>query len=232
LGKKVYIVGPGESEARIFKERGYDVVSKLNKSDIVVFTGGQDISPHIYGQYKLSVTGGVSHKRDEYEIQEHGKITNQFRVGICRGGQLLCALNGENLIQHVNNHAGRKHEATFYLKDGPVIVEINSVHHQAFDARNIADKVMILGTAAESTLRVTPEGEFHSDAFLDQEALYFPRTRSFCFQAHPEYGHQGTNDVFFQLLEECMSIHDPAYQEKAAKKAADKLAKEIKAQGV
>jgi hypothetical protein len=33
-------------------------------------------------------------------------------------------------------------------------------------------------------------------------AIFYPQTKSLCFQPHPEWGHKGTEDYFFKLLDE------------------------------
>jgi len=66
----------------------------------VVFTGGADVSPFMYGEKKLSVTCNDEH-RDEQEKLFFERYTKVPKVGICRGGQFLNVMNGGKMWQHV-----------------------------------------------------------------------------------------------------------------------------------
>ena len=209
----VYIVGGGSSEERIFNSHpDYKVCRKLEDAAIVVWTGGADIDPALYNQKRLSCSTFWP-SRDEKEVAAYVACNpDQYKVGICRGGQLLTALNGQPLFQHIDRHAGTHHKAQFYLrgKNEWVTTEINSVHHQIANAVPIDGICHIIGHAHQSTYRVDDKGTYMGSPHTDQEALFFPKTKSFCFQAHPEYGHKGTTDIFFSLLEDVIFNYDDA----------------------
>lgn len=105
----------------------YQLVDKLEDADVVLFTGGEDVTPDLYGCKKHPRTYNNIH-RDEYEKSIFEKIRpDQFVLGICRGSQLLCVLNGGILVQDCDNHAmWGTHEIT----DGNDVYEITSTHHQ------------------------------------------------------------------------------------------------------
>lgn len=80
---KVYVVGTAYSYARFIYNA--DVVEKIEDADIVLFTGGEDVDPHLYGA-KVHPTTHYNAKRDEYEKSIFDKIKpNQLAVGVCRG---------------------------------------------------------------------------------------------------------------------------------------------------
>ena len=120
---KVFVV-PGMNGDRFFQNK--EIVRDQNEADVVVFTGGADINPEIYGK-KAHPTTYFSNYRDAYEIEAFRKMRpDQLAVGICRGAQLLCALNGGILIQDVTSHVGGHIMHNNTGKSFP----ITSIHHQ------------------------------------------------------------------------------------------------------
>lgn len=104
-----------------------EVVRDIEKAQVVVFTGGEDINPSIYGQ-EAHETTYFNENRDRREIEAYNKIRpDQLIVSICRGAQLCCALNGGILVQDVDNHwTGSAHKIT----NGVEEYTITSLHHQ------------------------------------------------------------------------------------------------------
>lgn len=201
--KKVHVVGNVYSQqtAAIFAKmpEDFEVVKDFKDADIYVFTGGEDIDPAIYNDKRLSVSQFNRH-RDEYELDAHGHIEkDKIKIGICRGAQLLNCLNGGQLWQDVNNHWGGHHEIVINVKGiTPTnTATINSIHHQMMIA---GPKAETLAVAYESTYRVKGDREVRGTIFTDNEVLWYPDTKSFCFQAHPEFGHPETTDIFFKML--------------------------------
>lgn len=200
--KLFYVVGDSYRRPTIdcfSSQEGFQLTEKFDEADIYVFTGGADIDPNIYGDRRLA----VSHfdlKRDKNELEAFSKIPKEkIKIGICRGAQLLNCLAGGRLWQDVNNHQGNHH--SMYLKvknivEGDVTV-INSIHHQMMIPTFEAD---ILGVSYESTKRLNSRQELQGTFFTDPEVVWYKEKKHFCFQAHPEFGHKGTTDIFFKLL--------------------------------
>lgn len=84
--KKIYVVGGANYYAS--KIIDSELVDKLEDADIVMFTGGEDVDPSLYGCEKHRRTYS-NLKRDLYENEVFSKINpNQLVIGICRG--LIC----------------------------------------------------------------------------------------------------------------------------------------------
>lgn len=203
MAKKVFVVGNvyGGQTAMIFAARPDDflVTKDFDEADIYVFTGGEDIDPAIYNDKRLGVSHFNPH-RDAFELEAHKKIeAGKIKIGICRGAQLLNCLNGGQLWQDVNNHWGGHHEIVINVKGitPSNTATINSIHHQMMIA---GPKVETLAVAYESTFRLKGDKEVRGTIFTDNEVLWYPDTKSFCFQAHPEFGHPETTDIFFKML--------------------------------
>lgn len=132
---KIFVVGPYVGYARWFK--GFSHTDNLEEADVVLFTGGEDINPALYGQKPIPETW-FSEKRDEFELEMFSRVkSHQLCVGICRGNQLACALYGGILAQDVSAHwIGGTHKIRKIecskpgFEDLPELMNIPSLHHQ------------------------------------------------------------------------------------------------------
>lgn len=124
---KYYVVGGNTGYTRFIKD--VELVDKIEDAEVVLFTGGEDVTPSFYGE-KDVVGLYTNRSRDNREKEMFKKIkNNQLALGICRGSQFLCAMNGGKLVQDCNNHAiGTTHGICD--PDRKVKYEITSTHHQ------------------------------------------------------------------------------------------------------
>lgn len=96
------------------------------KADIIVFSGGADINPELYKCAKHYSTY-FNKERDALEVGCFNNLSkNQLVIGLCRGAQLITALNGGKLIQNVSGHCSGPHSIT----NGEIRFKIESIHHQ------------------------------------------------------------------------------------------------------
>jgi gamma-glutamyl-gamma-aminobutyrate hydrolase PuuD len=107
--KKLHVVGAGNIRT-VFHRMLISSYSEedFTKADLILFTGGSDVNPALYGEEANSYTSGINYSRDleEKRIFNIAKSLNIPMIGICRGAQLGAVLSGHKLIQHVNNHLG------------------------------------------------------------------------------------------------------------------------------
>lgn len=95
-----------------------------------MFTGGEDVDPSLYGCRRHSSTYSNIHRDlEEKEIFEKVR-PDQLCLGICRGSQFLCVMNGGLLIQNVSGHAGFGTHPMINARDDGERYEITSTHHQ------------------------------------------------------------------------------------------------------
>ena len=122
---KVFVVGGDIHYANWIKD--LEITSNLEKAQIVLFTGGEDVDPSFYGCEKHWRTYS-NPIRDKKEIEVFNKVRdNQLVIGICRGSQFCCMVNGGLLVQDVHNHGlWGTHEIT----NGNEEYQITSTHHQ------------------------------------------------------------------------------------------------------
>lgn len=201
---KVYIVGSAFRDAteKCFvsrKDRIFEIIKDKGEADLFVFTGGEDLYPGLYHDRILSVSH-YNMARDRFEIEEYHEMPkDKPKLGICRGAQLLNVMNGGKMWQDVSNHAGGTHTVVTNI---PNLFEekkyrSNSIHHQQMIPTNKAE---ILGVAFESNYKLKGNKEMKGSFFMDPEVVWYPETKSFCFQAHPEFGHAETHEAFFKFL--------------------------------
>lgn len=170
----------------------------LEEGRILILHGGADISPSIYNQrVGMANAEPIASRRDEQEIDLYNAAVEKGIpvLGICRGAQLICALNGGSLWQHVDNHAGRNH--VFYYGGKEIVT--NSVHHQMM--RPICGE--ILGAAPVlSPQKWAEEYEPEIDTQPEPEIVYWKHSNSLGVQGHPEWVSKDT--PFFKLCVQLM----------------------------
>ncbi len=202
---KVFIQAPllGDEE-QIFLDHGYELVSHLEEADLVVFTGGSDISPTLYGEVPHAFYSGNS-SRDIIELETYRKSKGKFKVGLCRGGQLLNVLSGGKLWQDVDGHHG-SHWITDIITGNKIMT--TSIHHQAF--RPGKDAIHIAYTKLSTRKESQFENWYQSSSkngSTDYEVLFYPDTRCLCVQFHPEFGATPECiEYFFNLIERYYGI--------------------------
>lgn len=150
-----------------------------------MFWGGEDIWPGIYGEKPThSYNAPKLSQRDHAEMVAYylAKKRKVPMFGICRGAQILCALSGGKLWQHVDKH-GQNHE--IIMKDTKETIMITSTHHQMM--RPTPD-MQILGVSASvrSPKKYNEEGE-HTSTEDEAEIVFIPSAKALCIQGHPEY---------------------------------------------
>lgn len=162
----------------------------IKQADLIIFTGGADINPMIYGQKPGSLTSYYP-ERDREELRDF-YIGSKYKIpmlGICRGAQLLTALNGGLLIQHVNNHAGGRHLIkTYDFKE----MATTSAHHQMMYPYNLPKDAYKLIAWSHQRSSSVYLGELDKpildmDSRLEPEIVYYYKYKSLCIQGHPEW---------------------------------------------
>lgn len=208
---KVYVVGGGFDYIRMLYAMSYDGAKGLDDADIVLFTGGEDVNPELYGEVPMAKTH-FNRLRDDKEkaIYEEALKRELPMVGICRGGQFLNVMNDGKMWQHVNCHTLAGSHLAYvqvapFKGEGknkkPRVVNVTSTHHQMMIP---AKHGMVLLTAMESFEKNSPAYvKIGKDKDMpDIEAVFYDDTNCLCFQPHPEFQHATADCV--DLFEEFM----------------------------
>lgn len=165
----------------------------LERLDGIVFPGGADVDPAIYGEAPHPKTE-VNPDLDELELAAaRWAVSAETPVlGICRGQQLLNVALGGSLIQHVEGHrqTGDRTALTQRLTVQPGsrlrevfdadVLDVNTMHHQA--VRELGSSLRAVAWSEDGTIEAV-ESERHPWLLM--------------VQFHPE---------------ELVSTHDPSYR--------------------
>jgi gamma-glutamyl-gamma-aminobutyrate hydrolase PuuD len=164
------------------------IAAQLQGVDLLLFSGGTDVDPNLY-QHRNVASSPPDKVRDARETLFY-KVARQMSipmVGVCRGSQFLCVMNGGWLVQDVDNHAnGENHDV--FLHDGSII-NTNSTHHQLSIPPAERDVVVLGGTKNRITrwrYDTTWKAHFRI-AEVEPEIIYYQRAKCLGFQFHPEY---------------------------------------------
>lgn len=181
--RKIYVVGSSVGYANWMQG---ELVRRMEDADLVLFTGGEDVDPSLYGEAHHPLTGS-NLTRDEYEMAEFNKARklNKKLIGICRGAQFLCAMSGGILVQHQEN----RHWIHEMLTSDNKKLAITSTHHQAqYPWTMPAEDYKVIGWSVglsrfheggnREELPMTKEKEV--------EIVYYPKTNALGIQSHPE----------------------------------------------
>lgn len=191
MSKKVLIVGEGKNPSyhqpfREFGEAAYEVEllwTDPQSINLVVFTGGSDVSPALYGQEASNGTF-TAPRRDIFEGVAYVKARsfNLRMAGICRGAQFLNVMAGGKLIQHIENHTQYHQMRTIEDEE----FEVSSTHHQMIVPPE--DHVLVGWSAKRRSGVYIGASNKHIKPFpeFETEAVYLPKIRAVGMQYHPE----------------------------------------------
>ena len=163
----------------------------IDMCDGFLFTGGQDVSPKIYGEEPLEGLVDVCEKRDEMEtaVLKAAIDLDKPVLGICRGIQFINAALGGTLYQdiptqhptQIDHHQTPPYDVSVHeveiVKGSPLYkclnterLSVNSYHHQA--VKDVAPGLKIMAAAEDGLV----------------EGLYMPEHRFlWAVQWHPEF---------------------------------------------
>lgn len=222
----VYVVGGDKSVEQMFKSEGWNVRTKgfLGQEkpmsfelELVCFTGGADVSPYLYGEENVS--SHCNPVRDEFEREVYEEFCPKFygggdhgepvsfegvpMVGICRGGQFLNVMNGGKMIQHIDGHHMSYREIVVDIPQGSYILQttktIHEDHHQGIVPPDWEGMDLTSDDHGYKVIGYDPRDQ-------NVEIVWYDDTRCLCFQPHPEWGHEPTKELFFDLINEYIEV--------------------------
>lgn len=163
-----------------------------SEADLIIFSGGEDINPNLYGKANTGSHGCNPHRDGiEWELL---KVIGAMRsseyatpkiFGICRGHQIINAHMGGKLIQdiwselsisHGGEHGLRQIDKTQMLSLFPE--GVNSMHHQAVSLSTISPRLIPTTVADDCAIVESYETEqvmgvqFHPE-FMGSYSLPF-----------------------------------------------------------
>jgi putative glutamine amidotransferase len=179
--------------------------------DGLLFTGGQDVSPDMYGEEKKEYCGEICALRDEMEsflLTRFVMEMDKPAFGICRGIQFFNAYFGGTLYQDLNiqyksglcHHQKKPYDKPSHkvkiIKDSPLYallgaeeIAVNSCHHQG--VKELSRKLVCMATAEDGLV----------------EGVYVPLKKfAWAIQWHPEYSLNDENSrkLFTAFVNACL----------------------------
>lgn len=179
------------------------IVPNIEDADLVLFTGGEDISPKLYGK-KAHPATYFNAQRDSYEVEafKYARELDKKLIGICRGAQLFCAMAGGILVQH-QRHAWTHPMMT---SDGNEILT-NSLHHQrAYPWGGKKPRFELLAWASDGYRSPFSYGEDSDDDLSDKpdaEIVLYPDIKALAIQGHPEMAYPPDNEHELTFVAYC-----------------------------
>jgi len=207
---------------RFLSANGFDHTTDHHDAHFVVFTGGEDVTPFLYGEKQRKETSN-NFIRDREEVKLFKLLSPQKpKVGICRGAQFLNVMSGGRLYQHVTNHAiNGLHEVR--VMNEATTFQVTSTHHQMM---RVSDDAQVLACAQIAMCKYTDEDETRynqitrKEQWDDVEAAYYWQTNCLCYQPHPEYpvkGNKDNQEYFLSLLDQYALSKEQALEVEATK---------------
>lgn len=183
----VFMKGDNHREEALMREwvvrSGCYRAESPDEADFVIFGGGADVNPKLYGEERHPTTF-FSETRDATDIELYNKCFEDGipMLGICRGAQFIHVMNGGKLYQDVDGHQG---DHSLYLtQEKRIIPSISSVHHQMCISN---DRMTVLGESSKASRRILNNTTEKTGHFNDVEAYFYRDIMALGFQGHPEY---------------------------------------------
>jgi gamma-glutamyl-gamma-aminobutyrate hydrolase PuuD len=173
-------------------DTGQDVSKSLQGVDAVVFWGGVDGHPGLYGG-KVSKHSQVFYddqpsSRDmfEWKTMLFCKANNIPMIGVCRGAQMMSAFAGGSIIQHTHGHINGYHNIT--TSDGKEM-SVTSCHHQMMYPFDVEHEMLAWSSEKLSSFFLNGEDKPipQMEKQVEPEVVFFPKIRGLAIQGHPEW---------------------------------------------
>jgi putative glutamine amidotransferase len=185
--KNVLVIGGFGSYYDPFEEFGKcssddRLLETPEEISLVLFTGGADISPALYGDLPSYLTD-INFKRDVEEVIAFRKALKLGlpMVGVCRGAQFLCAMAGGKLIQHVTGHHSSHNVNTWDDRQ----IRVSSMHHQMMVPPEDA-QILAWSSPRLSNVYIGSGDRKLMPPDQECEVAFFPSINAVGIQHHPE----------------------------------------------
>lgn len=180
------------------KDKGWEVTQRLMDCvDGVLFSGGNDIDPLLFGEKTTGKTGPVMPERDQQELFMLRTLLEETKkpiLGICRGIQLINVALGGTLIQHIPDEGLTAHTLPMYprqvpshrvdIQEGTLLYDlvgttklpVNSFHHMA--VKDLAPRLKVTARSEDGVIEAVeltenPDGRFFLGVQWHPEMMAF-----------------------------------------------------------
>lgn len=187
-----------------------DVEQYVNLIDGLIVTGGQDVSPSLYGEEPHPKLGELDPVRDEMETALIKEAVRQNKpvLGICRGLQLINAVYGGTLYQDLSQNSEisvqHRQETKLTLPSHHVTIEKDSWLHSI-----LGDKLFVNTSHHQAIKELAPDFKAIAHSAGDPliEAAEHKDAPIYGIQWHPEMLLLGDDhaslELFKAFVEKC-----------------------------
>ncbi len=201
---------------------------------LIVFTGGSDVSPDLYGASPHPRTSSNgSRDLEEAEVYRLARENDIPMSGICRGAQFLCVMAGGRLVQDIAGHGAGNHTVHALYPTGELNkISVTSSHHQMqypFDLPVDHWQVLAWGTESLSSHYAFGVGDVvdgnmaSKDLKCEPDVVFYPKINALGAQYHPEWMREDTEGFkyFTALIDHhLVPLMKKRYSDRERKKAA------------
>lgn len=203
---KVHVLNQEREYEEMFRRFGWEVTPMIAEADLIQFTGGPDVPPHLYGEPFHPRTSS-NLKRTDREMDIFNEYKGKKKLaGICYGGQILNVLCGGAMYQ---DHSGHPYIHKAWVYSQAIQVVVSSTHHQLMRPGENGIVLMAANEGVKAQ-RVTTDNEIVTEVpEYETEAVFYPDDGVLCFQPHPEFSVRDDTfkecaTVYFSFLEELL----------------------------
>ena len=177
----------------------------LSLCDGIIFTGGPDVRPELFGETIIPSCGSINDERDTYEIKLYKMAMELDKsiLGVCRGVQVMNIAEGGNIYQDIYSQSGTM--LVHHTLDGK-----RAFHNVAITDKNVFDKIKFssdsftVNSYHHQSVKDLANGyepfAYSSDGLV--EAIYMPSRRFVAgVQWHPEKRFEGDENSFRILID-------------------------------
>lgn len=194
IGNSLHYYQPFKRLGKISRDQG--LFNRPELIELVLFTGGADISPSLYNHTPSRLTF-CDPRRDVHEIIAFRRARKHCLpiAGVCRGSQFLCAMAGGTLFQHVDGHGYGYHEISTW--DGRVL-NVSSTHHQMQNPPTGAVP-LAWSKSRLSDVYIGANDEEVEPPEVEHECVYYPNINAVGMQYHPEIMSESSKGFQFAI---------------------------------
>ena len=173
--------------------------------DGIIFTGGPDVRPSLFGEDIIPSCGAINDERDAFEIKLYkmAMAADKSILGVCRGVQVMNIAEGGNIYQDIYSQSGTR--LVHHTLDGERafhnvrLTDNNALHKIKFSAESF-----IVNSYHHQSVKDLADG-YEAFAYSDDgliEGIYMPSRRFVAgVQWHPEKRFDGDEDSFRILVD-------------------------------
>ena len=177
----------------------------LSLCDGIIFTGGPDVRPSLFGEEIIPSCGAINDERDAFEIKLYKMAIEADKsiLGICRGVQVMNIAEGGNIYQDIYSQSGTSlvHHT---LDSQRAFHSVTVTDERVFEKIGFSQKSFTVNSYHHQSVKDLADGyvaaAYSPDGLI--EAIYMPERRFVAgVQWHPEKRFEGDNDSFRILID-------------------------------